>query len=50
VNHFPNSHELTRKDKLAFNIKKMQNLFGKEEYNIAPDTYVIPDEFSLFYA
>ena len=28
INHFPNSFELTRKDKLAINVRKMQQRYG----------------------
>jgi len=50
VNHFPMSSELTRKDRLCANIVKMQEKFGKEAFNIIPDTYILPDEFADFYS
>jgi len=50
INHFPMSHELTRKDRLCYNIVKMQERFGKDEFNIIPDTYILPDEFADFYS
>jgi len=50
INHFPNSFELTRKDRLCANIVKMQEKFGKETFNIIPDTYNLPDEFADFYS
>lgn len=50
INHFPNSFELTRKDRLCVNIVKMQELYGKDEFNIIPDTYSLPDEFADFYS
>ena len=49
INHFPGTYEITRKDKLAINIKRMQILHSKEEFNIAPETYSLPDEYSEFY-
>jgi len=49
INHFPQSFELTRKDKLAINVNRMQNRFGKAPFDFLPDTYVIPDEFGEFY-
>ena len=49
INHFPQSFEITRKDKLAMNVNKMQQKFGKKQFDFLPDTYVIPDEFSDFY-
>lgn len=50
INHFPNSFELTRKDRLCANIVKMQERFGKEAFNVIPDTYILPDEFADFYS
>jgi hypothetical protein len=50
INHFPNSFELTRKDRLCANIVKMQERFGKEAFNIIPDSYILPDEFADFYS
>ena len=49
INHFPGSYELTRKDRLGANIVKMQEKYGKEPFNIIPDTYNLPDEFADFY-
>jgi len=49
VNHFPGSFEITRKDKLCENIVQRQQKYGKANFNIIPDTYVLPDEFSDFY-
>lgn len=49
INHFPCSFELTRKDRLCANIVKMQERFGKEAFDIIPDTYNLPDEFADFY-
>ena len=50
INHFPNSIELTHKDKLCANVVRMQDRFGKEKFDIIPDTYILPDEFADFYA
>ena len=44
------SYELTRKDRLCENIVKMQERFGKEVFNILPDSYILPDEFADFYS
>ena len=49
INHFPQSFELTRKDKLAINVNKMQAKYGRQHFDFVPDTYVLPDEFSEFY-
>lgn len=50
VNHFPNTSEITHKNKLCSNIVSMQETYGKDEFDIVPDTYVLPDEFPDFYA
>ena len=50
INHFPMSSELTHKDRLCYNVVKMQEKFGKETFNIIPDTYILPDEFADFYS
>lgn len=50
INHFPNSYEVTRKDKLCENLVKMQQRYGENAFNIAPDTYLLPEEFNEFYA
>lgn len=44
------SSELTRKDRLCENIVKIQEKFGKEAFNIIPDSYILPDEFADFYS
>lgn len=49
INHFPQSHEITRKDRLCFNIVRMQERFGKQHFDFVPDTYILPDEFGEFY-
>jgi hypothetical protein len=49
INHFPQSHEITRKDRLCFNMVRMQERYGKQHFDFAPDTYILPDEFGEFY-
>lgn len=49
ISHFPNSIEITRKDRLTAVIKKMQNLFGEKHFDFMPETFVMPEEFSGFY-
>ncbi|KAM7542772.1 hypothetical protein Aperf_G00000015127 [Anoplocephala perfoliata] len=44
VNHFPRSFEITRKDKLAQNIKRMQCLKGVENFDIIPETFILPHD------
>ena len=50
VNHFPNSFEITRKDRLCANIVRMQGRYGKNAFNIAPETYSLPGELGEFQA
>lgn len=49
INKFPQSHEITRKDRLCFNVVRMQERYGKSAFDFAPDTYILPDEFGDFY-
>eukprot|EP00931_Biecheleriopsis_adriatica_P076601 TRINITY_DN50293_c0_g1_i1.p1 TRINITY_DN50293_c0_g1~~TRINITY_DN50293_c0_g1_i1.p1 ORF type:complete len:534 (+),score=112.57 TRINITY_DN50293_c0_g1_i1:142-1743(+) len=55
VNHFLNHYELTRKDLLVKNMKRMKRQCEKEgrhdeaaKYNICPVTFVVPQEYSMF--
>lgn len=55
VNHFLNHYELTRKDLLAKNMKRMRRLCEKEgrqdeaaHYNVCPITFVVPAEYNMF--
>lgn len=55
VNHFLNHYELTRKDLLVKNMKRMKRQCEKEgrlaeaaRYNICPITFVVPQEYSMF--
>ena len=48
INHFPSSYEITRKDRLCFNLNKMQERYGKENFDFVPDTYILPSQFREF--
>jgi len=55
VNHYRNHYELTRKDLLVKNMKRMKRAYEKEgkadeaqKYNVCPVTFVVPQEYSLF--
>lgn len=50
VNHFPCSTNLTRKDRMALNIKSMLTKYSYEYFNIIPETYVLPQELEAFQA
>ena len=49
INHFPCSTELTRKDRMCANMVRMQEKFGKDPFDIVPDAFILPDEFTDFY-
>lgn len=44
MNHFINSTELTRKDRLFTNFIKMRDKFGSKEFNYLPETYILPEQ------
>lgn len=44
VNHFPRSHEITKKDSLFKNLAKMQSLHGARHFDFIPETYVLPND------
>jgi tubulin polyglutamylase TTLL5 len=49
INHFPNSYEITRKDRMCANLMSMQRKFGSSDYGFFPETFIIPNEFNDFY-
>lgn len=49
INHFPNSFEISRKDRMSIHLTAMQEKFGREDYNFFPDTYIVPDNYSEFH-
>jgi len=55
VNHFRNHYELTRKDLLVKNMKRLRRMHEKEgrleeaqKYNVCPTTFVVPQEYNMF--
>lgn len=42
------SYELTRKDRLYKNIQRMQQTHGFKNFNIVPQTFVLPSEYQEF--
>lgn len=55
VNHFRNHYELTRKDLLAKNMKRMKRQYEKDgnfelaaNYSTCPTTFVVPAEYNMF--
>lgn len=49
INHFPNSYEITKKDRMAVHLKHMLVRHGVEQYGFFPETFVIPEEYTEFY-
>lgn len=55
VNHFRNHYELTRKDLLVKNVKRMRKQLERMEdheeaaaYNFVPESFVLPGDYALF--
>ena len=40
---------MTRKDRMCANMVRMQEKFGKDPFDIVPDAFILPDEFTDFY-
>jgi hypothetical protein len=47
-NQFPRTHEITRKDALARNIKKMQQIHALRDFDFLPSSFVLPAEMPAF--
>jgi tubulin polyglutamylase TTLL5 len=44
VNHFPRSHEMTRKDLMYHNLTRMASLHGPKHFGFVPKTFIMPSE------
>lgn len=44
VNHFPATFGVGRKDRLAYNVRRMQRYFGEDNFDIIPRSFLIPRE------
>ncbi|GET93014.1 tubulin tyrosine ligase, putative [Leishmania tarentolae] len=44
VNHFPGTWGVGRKDRLAYNIRRMQRYFGYNDFDIVPKSFLIPQD------
>ena len=49
INHYPGMYQLARKNNLCRNLQRMQRVF-KDDYNIFPKTWVLPQESADFRA
>ncbi|XP_067155290.1 tubulin monoglutamylase TTLL4 isoform X3 [Apteryx mantelli] len=47
LNHFPGSFQIGRKDRLWRNLLKMQNRYGKKEFNFFPQSFILPQDIKL---
>lgn len=48
INHFPGSTELTRKDRMWINVKRMAQGAGGVAFDFVPETFVLPDQVEEF--
>jgi len=48
VNHFPRTYEITRKDRLAINIQRMQQIHGIRHFDFIPKSFRIPSDTNDF--
>jgi len=44
VNHFPKSHEITKKDCLFKNLWRMRTLHGAKHFGFVPTTFLVPQD------
>ena len=50
INHFPNSAEITRKDRLFRNVQRMQHIKSFKQFDIVPTSFVLPTDMNEFIA
>eukprot|EP00698_Gefionella_okellyi_P010773 TRINITY_DN2819_c0_g1_i4.p1 TRINITY_DN2819_c0_g1~~TRINITY_DN2819_c0_g1_i4.p1 ORF type:complete len:850 (+),score=203.47 TRINITY_DN2819_c0_g1_i4:351-2900(+) len=50
INHFPRSSEMTRKDRLAANMRRMQSMHGQKHFDFVPEQYTLPADLHRFHA
>lgn len=48
INHFPQSFEITRKDRLCVNMAALKENNPSFNFDFLPQTYVLPEQFSDF--
>jgi tubulin polyglutamylase TTLL5 len=49
INHFPNSYEITKKDRMSVHLKHQLMRHGLDQYGFFPETFVIPEEYTEFH-
>ena len=47
VNHFPASHNMTRKDLMYRQVSKLQEIHGNKHFGFLPKTYILPNEYAF---
>ena len=50
LNHFPKSTNITRKDGLARNLRRMRTSYGGPIFDFFPITFILPNEYKKFVA
>lgn len=50
VNQFPRSYEVTRKDNLARNMRRMEQMHGERHFEFMPKSFVLPADIAEFRA
>ena len=48
LNHFPKSGQITRKDSLARNLRRMRGVYGSFIYNFSPLSFILPNDYKKF--
>ena len=50
LNHFPKSANITKKDGLARNLRRMKTSYGGSIFDFFPRTFILPNEYKKFVA
>ena len=50
LNHFPKSSNITKKDGLARNLRRMKTSYGATMFDFFPQTFILPNEYKKFVA
>lgn len=50
LNHFPKSTNITKKDGLARNLRRMRTSYGGSMFEFFPQTFILPNEYRKFVA
>lgn len=50
LNHFPKSTNITKKDGLARNLRRMRTSYGGSIFEFFPQTFILPNEYKKFVA